>query len=118
MRPVVPNLMPRTAFLALAAILLGVFAVPGRPEAASGPAISHFTLGNGLKVVVIPDHRTRVVTHMVWYQVGAADETPGKSRLAHFLEQLTFKGTHKNPMGLCSQTVATISGQENAYTAS
>jgi len=114
----VPNLMPRTAFLALAAILLGVFAVPGRPEAASGPAISHFTLGNGLKVVVIPDHRTPVVTHMVWYKVGAADETPGKSGLAHFLEHLMFKGTNKNPMGLFSQTVATIGGQENAFTAS
>src|SRR5437763_14314059 len=99
MRPVVPNLMPRTAFLALA-ILLGVFAVPGRPEAASGPAISHLTLGNGRKVVVIPDHRTPVVTHMVWYKVGAADETPGKSGLAHFLEHLIFKRTNNTPMGL------------------
>jgi zinc protease len=38
-----------------------------------------FTLANGLHVVVIPDHRTPVVTHMIWYKVGSADETPGKS---------------------------------------
>src|SRR5437588_2056979 len=108
MRPVVPNVMTRTTLLALAALLLGVFAVPGRSEAASGPDISHFTLANGLKVVVIPDHRTPVVTHMVWYKVGAADETPGKSGLAHFLEHLMFKGTNKNPMALFWQTAATI----------
>jgi zinc protease len=83
-----------------------------------GPEVSHFTLGNGLDVVVIPDRRTPVITHMVWYRVGAADETPGKSGLAHFLEHLLFKGTKKNPQGLFSQTVATIGGQENAFTSS
>src|SRR6202158_3831407 len=75
-----------------------------------------FTLGNGLEVVVIPDHRTPVVTHMVWYKVGSADETAGKSGLAHFLEHLMFKGTKKNPLGRYSQTVATLGGQENAFT--
>ena len=49
-----------------------------------------FTLGNGLQVVVIPDHRTPVVTQMIWYKVGSADETAGKSGLAHFLEHLMF----------------------------
>ena len=58
-----------------------------------------FTLGNGLQVVVIPDHRTPVVTQMIWYKVGSADETPGKSGLAHFLEHLMFKGTSKHPAG-------------------
>jgi zinc protease len=55
---------------------------------------------------------------MIWYKVGAADETPGKSGLAHFLEHLMFKGTAKNPAGRFSQVVATIGGQENAFTAS
>src|SRR5580692_10851410 len=86
------------------------------PVAASGLDVSHFTLGNGLEVVVIPDHRTPVVTHMVWYKVGSADETAGKSGLAHFLEHLMFKGTKKNPLGRYSQTVATLGGQENAFT--
>jgi|SRR5579883_1874633 zinc protease len=84
--------------------------------AAGGPNVSHFTLENGLEVVVIPDHRTPVVTHMIWYKVGSADETPGKSGLAHFLEHLMFKGTAKNPAGRFSQALATIGGQENAFT--
>ena len=75
-----------------------------------------FTLGNGLKVVVIPDHRTPVVTQMIWYKVGSADETPGKSGLAHFLEHLMFKGTAKHPAGEFSQTVLRIGGNENAFT--
>ena len=75
-----------------------------------------FTLPNGLQVVVIEDHRTPVVTQMVWYKVGSADETPGKSGLAHFLEHLMFKGTAKHPVGEFSQTVLKIGGNENAFT--
>ena len=75
-----------------------------------------FTLPNGLQVVVIPDHRTPVVTQMIWYKVGSADETPGKSGLAHFLEHLMFKGTSKHPAGEFSQTVLKVGGNENAFT--
>ncbi len=82
-----------------------------------GPKISQFTLANGLELVVIPDHRAPIVTHMIWYKVGAADETPGKSGLAHFLEHLMFKGTAKHPTGMFSQVVASMGGQENAFTA-
>jgi zinc protease len=85
-------------------------------SAQSGPKVSHFTLQNGLELVVVPDRRAPVVTHMIWYKVGAADETPGKSGLAHFLEHLMFKGTKANPSGRFSQIVASIGGQENAFT--
>jgi zinc protease len=90
----------------------------GLSPAAAAPDVTHFTLKNGLEVVVIPDRRTPVVTHMMWYRVGAADEEPGKSGLAHFLEHLMFKGTTKNPAGRFSQVVGTIGGQENAFTSS
>jgi zinc protease len=53
---------------------------------------------------------------MIWYKVGAADETPGKSGLAHFLEHLMFKGTAKHPTGQFSQVVSRIGGRENAFT--
>jgi zinc protease len=102
--------------LMLTLALAGTFACAARASAA--PDISDFTLGNGLEVVVIPDHRAPVVTHMVWYKVGGADETPGKSGLAHFLEHLMFKGTEKNPGESFSADVAEIGGQENAFTAS
>jgi zinc protease len=91
-------------------------ATPGLAETAQTGAVSDFTLDNGLEVVVIPDHRTPVVTHMIWYRVGSADETPGKSGLAHFLEHLMFKGTAKVPPGKFAQTINEIGGQENAFT--
>jgi zinc protease len=118
MMPVEAKSRVKHARAAASALALGLVltALPPRPGAASGLDVSHFTLGNGLEVVVIPDHRTPVVTHMVWYKVGSADETAGKSGLAHFLEHLMFKGTKKNPLGRYSQTVATLGGQENAFT--
>jgi zinc protease len=103
-------------FLFIAAVALAE--ASGDGHAAAEPTIGHFVLGNGMDVVVIPDHRTPVVTHMIWYKVGSADETPGKSGLAHFLEHLMFKGTSKNPAGRFSQVVATVGGQENAFTSS
>lgn len=102
--------MVAAGFLALA----GVTAAP----AAFMPDVSNFKLANGMEVVVIPDRRQPVVTHMLWYKVGSADETPGKSGLAHFLEHLLFKGTAKNPAGRFSQVVSTVGGQENAFTSS
>jgi zinc protease len=81
-----------------------------------GPDVTHFKLKNGLEVVVIPDHRAPVVTHMIWYRVGSADEEAGKSGIAHFLEHLMFKGTEKNPSGRFSEKLAEIGGQENAFT--
>ena len=109
--------MPHSLTLAFTAAL-ATFLAAAAPAAAGGPDITHFTLANGLEVVVIPDHRAPVVTHMVWYKVGSADETAGQSGLAHFLEHLMFKGTSKNPQGRFSQVVATIGGQENAFTSS
>jgi zinc protease len=107
----------RFDFLAVALVAgVAALALQVAGAAAAAPDVSDFTLANGLEVVVIPDHRTPVVTHMIWYKVGSADETPGKSGLAHFLEHLMFKGTAKNPAGLFSQTLATIGGQENAFT--
>lgn len=80
------------------------------------PQIVSFTLQNGLQVLVIPDKRLSVVTHMVWYRTGSADEPKGKSGIAHFLEHLMFKGTERFPAGHFSRFVATIGGQENAFT--
>ena len=108
----------KRAVVALTALSFSVLAGSIGHSTGWGPEVSNFTLANGLDVVVIPDRRTPVITHMVWYRVGAADETPGKSGLAHFLEHLLFKGTKKNPQGLFSQTVATIGGSENAFTSS
>lgn len=86
----------------------------------AGPAladtVSDFRLANGMEVVVIEDHRAPVVTHMVWYRVGAADEPAGHSGIAHFLEHLMFKGTGKLKAGEFSATVEAQGGDDNAFT--
>ncbi|MBX2854226.1 MAG: insulinase family protein [Rhodobacteraceae bacterium] len=94
---------------------LSVSAAPAQ-AAETGPQISTFKLENGLQGVVIEDHRAPVVTHMVWYRVGAADEPPGRSGIAHFLEHLMFKGTDEIPPGEFSKIIAANGGQDNAFT--
>ena len=78
--------------------------------------VTNFTLDNGMEVVVIEDHRAPVVSQMVWYRVGSADEPPGVSGVAHFLEHLMFKGTETLATGEFSSTVARNGGSDNAFT--
>jgi zinc protease len=80
------------------------------------PRATEFKLSNGMDVVVIPDHRAPVVTHMVWYKVGAADEPKGVSGIAHFLEHLMFKSTDKIAVGEFSKIISRLGGQDNAFT--
>ena len=102
----------------LACLVAVAMAFSSQSSAAPSTNVSYFKLANGLEVVVIPDRRTPVITHMVWYKVGSADEPPGKSGIAHFLEHLMFKGTKKNPAGKFSKMVSSLGGQENAFTTS
>ncbi len=79
-------------------------------------AVTTFSLDNGMDVVVIEDHRAPVVVQMVWYRAGSADEKPGVSGVAHFLEHLLFKGTETMEPGEFSATVARNGGSDNAFT--
>lgn len=102
-------------YFALGILLLAVVSFQQPAGAAIFNPKTH-TLANGLQVVVIEDHRAPVVSHMVWYKVGAADEPKGKSGIAHFLEHLMFKGTPKIPSGQFSKIVARNGGRDNAFT--
>lgn len=97
--------------LALALLFLS----PGA-TAREMPRPETFTLRNGMQVVVITDRRAPVVTHMVWYRVGAGDDPPGNSGIAHFFEHLMFKGTRTIAPGEFSRTVARNGGVDNAFT--
>ena len=75
-----------------------------------------FTLDNGMDVVVLPDHRAPVVTHMVWYKVGAVDEAEGRSGIAHLFEHVMFKETDDIPDGEFDSIVSRVGGRLNAFT--
>ena len=78
--------------------------------------VTDFTLENGLQVVVIEDHRAPVAVQMLWYRIGAADEPPGHSGIAHFFEHLMFKATDDLAAGEFSATVQAQGGNDNAFT--
>lgn len=73
-------------------------------------------LKNGLKVIMVEDHKSPVVVFQIWYQVGSVDERMGKTGLSHLLEHMMFKGTATVPKGEFSKIVARNGGQENAFT--
>ena len=95
---------------------LAALLVPLSAFAALADTVSSFALPNGIEVVVIEDHRAPVVTHMVWYRIGSADEAAGKSGLAHYLEHLMFKGTDDLAPGAFSEIVESQGGSDNAFT--
>ena len=97
-------------------MLRSAFVLLSLASPALAETVTDFTLPNGLQVVVIEDHRAPVVVHMVWYRVGAADEPPGHSGIAHFLEHLMFKGTDEVPSGKFSEIVQAQGGSDNAFT--
>jgi zinc protease len=107
-----PITQPAAAGAAPSAAKAGAAETGGRAPS----NVTHSRLANGMEVIVIVDRRTPVVTHMVWYRNGAADDPLGKSGIAHFLEHLMFKGTHQHPQGEFSNLVAELGGQENAFT--
>ena len=99
-------------FPGLALVAACLLAVPAQ----AAENVTDFSLDNGLQVVVIEDHRAPVVVQMIWYRVGAADESPGKSGIAHFLEHLMFKGTDDIAPGEFSTLVEAQGGSDNAFT--
>ena len=94
-----------------------LFVIAGAcPSFAQDAKIFQFALQNGMQVVVVPDHRAPVVTQMLWSRVGAVDDPPGMSGMAHFFEHMMFRGTATVPGDQFAQTVARNGGTENAFT--
>lgn len=78
--------------------------------------VQSFKLDNGMQVLVVPDSRAPVVTHSVWYKVGAMDEVAGKTGLAHMTEHLMFKGTERFTGDDWNKIVQRRGGVQNAFT--
>src|SRR5688572_31206921 len=107
--------MPRFRFglVALLIFMLGAFT----PTLNAAP-VKEFVLDNGLKVLLLEDHKSPAVTFQVWYRVGARNEKDGKSGLAHFLEHMMFKGTPHTGPEEYSRIIAKNGGRSNAFTSS
>src|SRR5260370_19709435 len=98
------------------AAALSVGSVFGGAAHAQDARVFQFALQKGLSVVVVPDRRAPIVTQMLWFRVGASDDPPGYSGLAHFFEHMMFRGTASVPGDQFARTVARNGGDENAFT--
>src|SRR5256712_12752100 len=74
------------------------------------------TLDNGLRVLLLEDPRSPIVSFQVWYRVGSRDEQRGATGIAHFLEHLMFKGTPTHGPKQFARLVEENGGQDNAFT--
>jgi zinc protease len=98
----------------LRAILVFILLV--YPIASEAASVSEHVLKNGLRVVIVEDHKAPIATFQVWYRVGSIDEPLGKSGLSHLLEHMMFKGTPKYGPSELSRIVQSNGGMNNAYT--
>lgn len=100
----------------LAALVLAACVASSGAHADGKQPIETFTLKNGMLVVVLPNHRVAAVNHMLWFKVGAADDPPGKSGLAHYHEHLMFKGSPQFASGEYVRLLSKNGGEHNAFT--
>ncbi len=98
--------------IALACVCLIVAA----PAMSIATQVQEFVLENGLKVLLLENHKSPAVTFQVWYRVGSRDEKDGKSGLSHFLEHMMFKGTPEVGPEEYSRLIAKNGGRANAFT--
>ena len=96
-------------------VFLAVLPVAGGQAAESDPVLAT-TLDNGLRVLLLEDHRSPIVSVQMWYRVGSRNEQRGATGLAHFLEHMMFKGTSAHPRGAFSEVVERNGGKNNAFT--
>lgn len=79
-------------------------------------SVKEYTLKNGLKVLVIEDHKAPLATFQIWYRVGSKDERVGKTGISHLLEHMMFKGTPKYGSKEFSNIIQRNGGIDNAHT--
>lgn len=105
----------RRNFFAISALVAAVLAAPCL---AATYEIQEVILENGLKVLLLENHKSPAVTFQVWYRVGSRNEIDGKSGLSHFLEHMMFKGTDKVGPEEYPRIIARNGGRSNAFTSS
>jgi zinc protease len=108
--------MPRFTSTCAVSLVLGLAALALAARADAALDVNETTLDNGLRVLVLEDHRSPIVSVQMWYRVGSRNERTGATGLAHFLEHMMFKGTPSHGKGEFANRVEQNGGQDNAFT--
>jgi zinc protease len=106
----------RTVLTAVLAVLLALAPAVAAPVDAADGRVLAATLDNGLRVLLLEDHRSPIVSFQVWYRVGSRNEQRGATGIAHFLEHMMFKGTPRYGPRVFAELVEQSGGQDNAFT--
>ena len=103
--------------IVIAAVLYVMFGMTHKPrDVREAVPVERFTLRNGLQVVVMPNSRIPAVTHLLLVKAGGADDSYGKTGVAHYIEHLMFSGTQNNPAGDYERAISRLGGEQNAFT--
>lgn len=100
----------------LGRVAAGFIVLSSAAAVAADFAVESAMLDNGMQVVVVPDHRAPLVTQLLYYRVGSADEGPRNRGIAHMVEHMMFQGTATTPGEEFRNMVARHGGRENAFT--
>jgi zinc protease len=100
----------------LYAFLILVATLVSSANAALVDRVTERTLQNGLKVILLENHKAPLITFQVWYRVGSRNEQLGLTGLSHMLEHMMFKGTEKISGAEFSRIIEQNGGNENAFT--
>jgi zinc protease len=96
--------------------LISFFLLTSVSEAGLREQVFETVLPNGLKVILLENHKAPLVTFQVWYRVGSRNEAWGKTGLSHMLEHMMFKGTEKIGPEEFSRVIQENGGNDNAFT--
>lgn len=86
--------------------------------ATSRKDVSEINLKNGMKILVLEDHRIPNANLYTFWKVGARNEVPGITGLSHFFEHMMFNGSKKFAPGEFDKVMESAGGANNAYTTS
>jgi zinc protease len=106
--------MRKQAWVVVVAWLLG--GAPAHAAVSYAERVKETVLPNGLKVLLLEDHKAPVAVFQVWYRVGSRNEQLGKTGLSHLLEHVMFKGTKTVGPEEYSKIIQRNGGNDNAFT--
>ena len=78
--------------------------------------IQRVTLDNGVRLLMLPDDRSRSASVSLWIGSGSRFELPERAGVSHFIEHMLFKGTDRRTARELAEESDAIGGQLNAYT--
>ena len=106
----------RPIFSVVLILLISCFFFISLSEAGLKEQVFETVLPNGLKVILLENHKAPLVTFQVWYRVGSRNESWEKTGLSHMLEHMMFKGTEKIGPEQFSRIIQENGGDDNAFT--